>query len=497
MIFFLALAKCTEYYIKIPKTDLYLQGPVGGINATVFFHDRITRNRYKITLEDDAKLQHSIKVVDVPGHFLDVSNSNKALIYFPLGASAVQTYELRPEKGLYNFRIANKQFCATWNEHKKMLVNELCTQTGINQIFTFICANCYKKANGEIAIGKKAFYDLDRTSEGFYDNNVISMLHAIENMSHEFTDCFAANSVCSKQVDNHPLLCFSPFSDVPAMSGDWSSLKNNAINYHVNLGDKEKAGSIKLNSKKVQEILDNDNNKTCFDSSEELNCKGNKYNIHGKGNSLVNNGNSSKFFAARKLLKENYAKEYTNEIKALRKAISKFKSSIERAKTHDHAVEDKLAQLIVASQEKHMLPQYSDIMIHDSLHQEGEAEIHEQKDLEKFIENVMNSKEADDTVKKDIMDYKDEGNMKKEAASYQENSIMNENVMESAKIEEHSAIEAIMNENKTELEKIDKLKANFLTEHTSDEICRLMYTEEYCDQLQHLLLLEEIHNDEE
>lgn len=467
MFILVTLVHCAEYYIGLEKTDLYLQGPVGGISTSVFFGKKTTRNRYQITYEKGSKVKHSIKAVDVPGHVLDFVKSSSIFIHYPLDEVSVQTFELRPEQGFYTFRIATGTLCATWEPEEKILKNEFCTKDGKNQIFVLICANCYKKSNGEIAVGTEKYYDVDRTDEGFYDNNVISMLHAIENMSHEFTDCFAANAVCAKQIEHHPLLSFSPFSEVPSISGDWSPLQDKQISYKMLIGDKLKSGTINLDSEKVKEILENDNKKSCFDTCKDIDCN-NKHSIHGKNSEYVVKG-SNQLYQAQKKANEEHYKSFANEVKTLNDAIETFKKNMKTNKLEENEMSQKIQQLIESTSEKHMLPQYSDIKIHDSLHMTEELP-EEEEILTTSNSGSSNSQSSFVGSSKTIADF-------------------NEKLLEQASFEERKALQSILDANKAELAKIHDLHNTYLTKKTPDEICRMMYTDSYCNQLSQFLVM--------
>lgn len=191
MLIFFNLILSYKYYIKHPDSKTYLQS-IRGVNSSMFFGNKETRNKFRLEFSKESNLHRYIFIDDFSNQVLDYVQPSNKIISFNFTGTENQKFELRLYNCINRFSIAIEQNkCLTYNKATNLISFEQCTFNNKMQIFEFICVNC--NINGE------SINDQNRNSqlkEGFYDEEIMAILHKIENMTQELTDCFVMNSVC-------------------------------------------------------------------------------------------------------------------------------------------------------------------------------------------------------------------------------------------------------------------------------------------------------------
>ncbi|KAM0673073.1 hypothetical protein GVAV_003419 [Gurleya vavrai] len=367
---------CYEYYINLPGTDLFLQGPPA-LNVPPYFAEKSTRNKFKLVFAENSKTHRIFYISEHPSDCLDIADYKDKVIYYPFHNSKNQKFELLAADGINKFRILYEGKCFTWSADKKEIHTQICTERGDNQIFGFICADCPKEQGDTV--------EKDFTKKGFYTEYLMSMLHAIENMSHEFTYCFLTNNTCNEHFKGHPLLYFSPFDPAPVFSGDWSELENLGVNFDVRFGDKKSQGNYNLtkdllNKIEAENIKKAEKECECSGTPSHFSSYNHESNLHGNTGDLTKNVQS--ILQEKKTNEKIFLENYIREAKVLQSAIDNFKSNVSHALESKSHQTQKIESITNNLKSKHMMPQHSDIMYHDTLHEfsDGSSAIHSDKE---------------------------------------------------------------------------------------------------------------------
>lgn len=209
MILFLCFVFNYEYYIKIPRTELYLQTSTGP-TSPMFLGEKRTRNRFSVEFAKGSdKLRH-IHFKDIPNRVLDYVYSSKKIISYPFFGTTNQKFEIRLYNCINRFYIVADNKCLTYEKEGGVLTFEKCSHDNQAQCFEFVCANCNKR-------NEKVEHEDNKEvlMEGFYNEEIMSVLHKIKAMVHEMTDCFVNNDICKDFAREKPEYCVSPFDPMP------------------------------------------------------------------------------------------------------------------------------------------------------------------------------------------------------------------------------------------------------------------------------------------
>ncbi|EJW03505.1 hypothetical protein EDEG_02161 [Edhazardia aedis USNM 41457] len=200
---------CHDYYIKLPKEELYLQG-IANVNALPYFGPREKRNTFSFQTSASSVFMKNIFVKEAPNQVIDLASENNKIVYYPFYGTKNQDVVFRMENGKNLFRIVMSEKCLTWHPDFKYVDAQICNKNNNNQRFVIECADCR-----ENKFSNTDSFDAPNT-DGFYDEKMMAMLEKISAMAKKANECFSNNGTCAKGSgvsSNNTNLCVSQFGD--------------------------------------------------------------------------------------------------------------------------------------------------------------------------------------------------------------------------------------------------------------------------------------------
>lgn len=189
MFFFINLIISYDYYIKIPKTNLYLQG-MKGVSSTLFFGEKNEKFHFNFKSSQESNILMNIYIVNFPNQVIDYVEPSDKIISYTYNGSDNQKFELRILNCINVFNIVTYNNKCMTHDNEKIFF-EKCAIENINQAFEFVCANCHQFPEKFEELNSKEYLKY-----GFYDERVMSTLHKLKAISSDIISCFTFNEVC-------------------------------------------------------------------------------------------------------------------------------------------------------------------------------------------------------------------------------------------------------------------------------------------------------------